>query len=67
MLEIINIVKKYDEKTVLDNINLKLNNGIYGLLRTKRSWKINSYEYYNRKYNTYFSEKLSGIKKILKN
>ena len=37
MLEIVNLSKSYKEKKVLDNINLKLENGLYGLLRPKWS------------------------------
>jgi ABC-type molybdenum transport system ATPase subunit/photorepair protein PhrA len=48
MLEIVNLSKSYKEKKVLDNINLKLENGLYGLLRTKWSRKEYLNEYYNR-------------------
>lgn len=37
MLEVINLNKSYGKKKVLDNINFKLENGLYGLLRTKWS------------------------------
>lgn len=48
MLEIIDLSKSYKEKKVLDNINLKLENGLYGLLRTKWSRKEYINEYHNR-------------------
>lgn len=38
MLEVINLSKTYGDKKALDNINFKLEKGLYGLLRTKWSW-----------------------------
>lgn len=48
MLEVKDLNKSYGKKKVLNNINFKLENGLYGLLRTKWCRKIKSNEYYNR-------------------
>lgn len=47
MLEIVNLSKSYNGKKALDNINFKLENGLYGLLRTKWSREEYINEYYN--------------------
>lgn len=48
MLKVIGLSKSYGEKKALDNINFKLENGLYGLLRTKWSREKYINEYYNR-------------------
>ncbi len=43
-LSVERLTKQYNNKIIVDKIDFKLNEGIYGFLGRKWSWKNNSYE-----------------------